>query len=1217
MDVPFRPCLVGLVLFATAAAAFAEDATFVTTRSRQSLCEAIVEWSTQSGKSYCYSAWLPVTAPVVTAEPGDKVSLTDTLKGLGCRMSEQGGVAVIARDGDDAKVAELRTTLRAGKDEFARRMAAHALGRLTTPAAAAALAEGLADTNPAIQFQCLESLWAVEGDWNMRALPGRVSMLKVGQVKPEPLAKLAESASADKPRRAWRYSVSMLTRFSTLAGPLVASGAKDEDARVREIGGCPVPVEKDARAAVTPEARKAAIESSKDANPFTRLSAVRAMTRFGGSAALARLNELVDDSDELVRAEARQGMGWLGGVKEAERLAAMVAKERTVSREAPDAALVGLGLLLPPAAREIAIKTIVDLMQEPKACPWSAGRAAVLLNDPRLLPGLMKVFGQNRSGAPLRVDCFDALGQLGTKEITQMMARNWWEYENMARYEGGRMLRENLHQPAVHETLLDLTRAQGDSQEAAVFSLCNSRDPRAVAALAEVLTSGKGAYLGAGTSLGLIADPAATDALMAVASDAAHPGRFVAARALRMRDLAWQPKVKAMLVSLYGWREDGSVPPVSEQKPGTWVLRRYQRDFDDMTVSTLTYESAVAYDSTRGRVFHWGAHGKRYDSPQNGDTWIYDAADNQWTEGGRNENPPGTCMTREICYDANADRLLVRGASGGGHGWLFYREQRLRGGSPWAYDPAADRWTSMRSGPSGITLSHLIEFDSHNGTVLWAGRPTLPPAPKLPAGAPKPPPPPPQPVLIGRYDAWTNTWSVAASQPDGPMGGFNASAYDPQRGRMLYMRKGELWAYDAVTNAWTNLKPKNAPGRPEPLVYDSVNDRAVLVAESHGGATVHAYNPDTNEWSVLPAGAMRPDHSEWDAAFDERHNVVVVAGGKITACPGSPNCRELWTYRVADGAGPVGAPGPAIATATAEGIRVTWQPAVDKRVTGYRVSRADAGLPLGAKFTPLTEKSVTKPEFVDTTRLPAGQPAIYAIESVTAAGERSAGRSMARTVPPVVIGVVAMWSADKKARVTWDKSAAGDVVGYNVYRSAVRPGPLYSDNPFAGGFSEFVKVNADPVKDCQFLDSAAAEDKLPDGQPLPAGWALAPRAYRVCAVNSLGLESGPGPWSVTLPRTVQRIEAQRRDDGSVVVRWTKDPSPDVVGYAIYRQDNWANRWATRVNAAPVTEATFIDPADGVPYGAQPMGERQRYWVVAVDRFGQEGPSGTGAWSFNR
>ena len=38
--------------------------------------------------------------------------------------------------------------------------------------------------------------------------------------------------------------------------------------------------------------------------------------------------------------------------------------------------------------------------------------------------------------------------------------------------------------------------------------------------------------------------------------------------------------------------------------------------------------------------------------------------------------------------------------------------------------------------------------------------------------------------------------------------------------------------------------------------------------------------------------------------------------------------------------------------------------------------------------------------------------------------------------------------------------------------------------------------------------------------------------------------------------------------------------------------------------------------DRYPDG-RPTGERQRYWVVAVDRFGQEGPSGTGAWSFNR
>jgi hypothetical protein len=77
------------------------------------------------------------------------------------------------------------------------------------------------------------------------------------------------------------------------------------------------------------------------------------------------------------------------------------------------------------------------------------------------------------------------------------------------------------------------------------------------------------------------------------------------------------------------------------------------------------------------------------------------------------------------------------------------------------------------------------------------------------------------------------------------------------------------------------------------------------------------------------------------------------------------------------------------------------------------------------------------------------------------------------------------------------------------------------------------------------------------------------------------------------------------------VRWERDPRPEVAGYVVYRMDNWRNELAVRLTEAPINGTEFVDPH------GRPTGERQRYWVVAVDLFGQEGPSGTGAWSFNR
>ncbi len=1316
--------------------------------SRVALCDALSEWSSQTGRSHCYSARLP-EIEIVVARPGDRFELEPVLARAGWEMLAAGEVTVISRRGDEAAAAKLAETLLDSPDEAERRAAAHGLGRLTVPAAIPPLVAGLADKSDGVRFQCLEALCALEGDFEVRRLPGRVSLMKVARFDPAPLAALATGASDDRARRAWRYSVALLGRAGAEAvRPLARSGLIDLEPRVRLIGAeamaqtataedepalvaflsstrdwaargaalralvrlpglgrelnvaalaagpddelarlaceelglsgreeaieplarafaaggperaalaaealgrldrpradvvllsalrAPEPWRRAAAAAglaargrrlhlelagplaeavagspesaaavarALPEAAGPAalhplLKLSRESEPHVRLAAARALRRLGGPEALARLNELSADPDREVRVEAQAGLGWLGDLAEAEKLAAL-AREAPADRDAAEGALVGLGHLRSPAARGVAVATLLDLMKDPPKCPFAAGRAAAMLADERLTPGLLEVMarsqpgktkGAPRSGAKLSVDCMDALGRIATREAAGALARDWWEWENMTRYEVGRALRENLDRGEVFETILRLTESSGHTLTAAAFSLADSRDPRAVAALVRMLAE-RHEPIAAATALGMIADPAATDALLAAARDENHPGRFAAGRALRMRDLAWQPRVREALVELYGWRADGTPPPIEEQPAGTWMLRRWARDYDDHSMSSLTYESAAAYDPLRGRVMQWGAHGRRYDSPQTGETWAYDPPANSWAELGARELPPGTCMTRKICFDSRSDRLVVRGASGGGHGWLFTREQALRQSSPWTYDPAADRWIPMRAPtPPGFGISHLVAFDRRHGVVLGLARK---------GGG------------VWAYETGANRWTEAPTGEGARPEKLQTVAYDARRGRMLFAGQSGLWSYSLDEGTWTDLKPSGTtPDKGcEPLVYDAANDAALLFAPGHGGAAVHAYDPEKNAWSPAESQGMRPDYTNWDAVFDERSNVVVVCGGEVADSPGSPTARETWTYRYGPGSGaprPPLPPGPAGATAARDGVLVEWRAPSIGRVGGYLVSRADAEATWGVRFEPLNDgKPVTETRFLDRSPLAAGKVATYLIRSVSADGRTSVDPAVAVTRPPIPLGLVAIHGADRRARLTWEGSQAADVVGHNVYRAAVTAGPFDGGKP-VDGLGDFEKLTAEPVRATEFTD------------PEPAGvgtggWVLAPRAYLVKAVSSLGIESGPSAWVLTVPDCPKRIEARRRSDGSAVVRWERNPRPEVVGYHVYRMDNWRLESPVRLTEAPIAGTEFVDP-DG-----RPTGERQRYWVTAVDGFGQEGPSGTGAWSFHR
>jgi len=306
----------------------AVEAKFVTRSARQPLCDALAAWSLQTGQTYCYSAALP-GGPVVADEPGREVSLGDVLGELGWRMAVNvaqppSAVIAVVRAGDEEKVAALRKTLLESPDESARRTAAYALGRLTVPAAVAALAEGIADKSPAVGFQCLEALWAIESDFGLRQLPGRVSLFKAARINAEPLAALAASAADDKPRRAWRYSVALLGRAqSPLVRPLALAGQEDPDPRVRDVALAALRHVQGAGDAAKEGEPAAALLTS--GGPNSAVEAADVLGRFGRPEAERALVNALGATEDWRRVAAANGLAVPAKQRSAKAVDALIA----------------------------------------------------------------------------------------------------------------------------------------------------------------------------------------------------------------------------------------------------------------------------------------------------------------------------------------------------------------------------------------------------------------------------------------------------------------------------------------------------------------------------------------------------------------------------------------------------------------------------------------------------------------------------------------------------------------------------------------------------------------------------------------------------------------------------------------------------------------------------------------------------------------------------
>ena len=368
------------------------------------------------------------------------------------------------------------------------------------------------------------------------------------------------------------------------------------------------------------------------------------------------------------------------------------------------------------------------------------------------------------------------------------------------------------------------------------------------------------------------------------------------------------------------------------------------------------------------------------------------------------------------------------------------------------------------------------------------------------------------------------------------------------------------WTYSVTTNEWRDMKPVSMPPTNKNdavLTYDPVNRMILAIVKLTTGEGDEArhevqtwtYDAGANEWARVKP-AQEPD-----AAGNRTRNLVFARELNLAIlenCTGRPREQQIWTYRYA--------------------------------------KAKDSSPPASSK---------------------------------------------PRLTPPIVEDVVVSVISKTRIEVDWSPAATKNIVGYHVERASVevwsedqllhlkkRTVPLVP--PSVGCIRRvgaFRTLTAKPVTEKSFIDegvdlskplalgggASSYERKLHAEHLDRSGgvYPLATYAYRVRAVDGKGRLSGPSPAVLTVPSSPQQV-LSREDGVTCRLKWAANPEKGIAGYRVYRMDGrWNKDSVSRLTVDPLAATTFADEAAGK--------SSRRFYIVAVDALGQEGPPSSPVW----
>jgi hypothetical protein len=356
--------------------------------------------------------------------------------------------------------------------------------------------------------------------------------------------------------------------------------------------------------------------------------------------------------------------------------------------------------------------------------------------------------------------------------------------------------------------------------------------------------------------------------------------------------------------------------------------------------------------------------------------------------------------------------------------------------------------------------------------------------------------------------------------------------------------------------------------------------------------------------------------------------------------PGVDREQQIWTYRYG-AAKPderLSSPSDVSLMTSATGAKLAWQPV--KEAKKYTVYHGTGPVPWQVDFKQVATIDANPSPVFEDTGLKPGTVYQYLVRAVDGKGREGTESLKVQTRPRFVEDAVVTVVGTKEVRLKWSAPSGDTIAGYHVERAVVEvfsedqlvrlkkdTKPL--DRPSVGAIKvigPFNRITTEPVKGLSFTDTAIdlevpgtvegqasfthrfGKDQIDvDGKP----YRFAVYAYRVRAVNALGVESGAGPYFLTIPRSPQSLFA-KEDGDNCHLKWAANPE-NGVRYRVYRMEsprvNGPGQPVTRLTSEPMAEIKFTDSRIGK--------DTRRYWVVAVDVLGQEGIPSAPAWHYRQ
>jgi hypothetical protein len=399
----------------------------------------------------------------------------------------------------------------------------------------------------------------------------------------------------------------------------------------------------------------------------------------------------------------------------------------------------------------------------------------------------------------------------------------------------------------------------------------------------------------------------------------------------------------------------------------------------------------------------------------------------------------------------------------------------------------------------------------------------------------------------------------------------------------------ETWAYDAGANRWTKMNPPQEP------------------APSGSRARVLTFAPELNV--ALLENRTHPPQGEQE--------------------------QQVWTYRFGEPGlrVPPFPPTELRVTTAAESATLTWKRNASSVEDRYLIYRGTGAKPWEVDYQHVAIVDARQTIYQDRDVKP-GTVYFYTVRAAAGNDRTSADSMKVRTQPSLVEDAVVSVLSPRQVELSWQPPVGDDIAGYHVERAVVE---VFTEDqlkrlkshtpplpePSIGAIRRigpFTRLTDGPVKGTTFNDTTVdlTKPQTVDGEPVyertfyaehldenGQPYRFAVYAYRVRAVNALGVEGGASPAFFTIPSAPQFVFS--REDGTTChLKWSANPEQGLRGYRVYRMDGrWDTDPISRLTADPITELTYRDPTAGEAF--------RRYHVVAVDGIGQEGFPSAPVW----